>query len=60
MSMKPIIAPLNPSEVRSLLADVDGIKVTRARTLQAVIKLKKALADYEAENQPAAPKGKAQ
>jgi len=57
--MKPIIVPLNPSEVRSLLADVDGIKVTRARTLQAVTKLKKALADYEAENQPAPPPGKA-
>ena len=57
MSMKPVITQLNPSEVRSLLADVDGIKVTRARTLQAVTKLKKALADHDAENQPAPPKG---
>lgn len=57
--MKPLVVQLNPSEVRSLLRDVDGIKVTRARTLQAVIKLKKSLNAYELENPPAPTTGKA-
>jgi hypothetical protein len=47
--MKPVIIQLSPAEVRSLLREIDGIKVTRARTLMAASKLEKALAAHTAE-----------